>query len=41
MGVAEIQRLKQLENESGKLEDLVADLSLDKEMLHDAPRRKR
>ncbi len=29
----EAQRLKQLENENGRLKKLVADLSLDKEML--------
>ena len=40
MGVAEIRRLKQLEDENGKLKRLVADLSLDKEMLQDALRRK-
>ena len=32
MGVAEIRRLKQLEDESGKLKRLVADLTLDKSM---------
>ena len=32
MGVAEIRRLKQLEDENGKLKRLVADLGLDKEM---------
>lgn len=31
--VNEAQRLKQLENENGRLKKLVADLSLDKEML--------
>jgi len=36
VGVAEIRRLKQLEDENGKLKRLVADLSLDKEMLQDA-----
>lgn len=40
MGVAEIRRLKQLEEENGKLKRLVADLSLDREMLQDALRRK-
>ena len=39
MGVAEIRRLKQLEDENGKLKRLVADLSLDKEMLQDALRK--
>jgi len=40
MGVAEIRRLKQLEEENRKLKQLVADLSLDKTMLQDVPRRK-
>jgi putative transposase len=36
----EMRRLKQLEDENGKLKRIVADLSLDKEMLQDAIRRK-
>lgn len=36
----EMRRLKQLEEENGKLRKLVADLSLDKEMLQDVVRRK-
>ena len=36
MGVAEIRRLKQLEDENAKLKRLVADLTLDKTMLQDA-----
>lgn len=40
MGVAEIRRLKQLEDENGKLKRIVADLSLDKEMLQEALRKK-
>ncbi len=36
MGVAEIRRLKQLEDETRKLKQLVADLSLDKTMLQAA-----
>jgi putative transposase len=36
----EIRRLRQLEDENGKLRKVVADLSLDKEMLQDALRRK-
>ncbi|WP_292505030.1 transposase [Mesorhizobium sp.] len=36
----EMKRLKQLEDENGKLRKLVADLSLDKEMLQDVIRRK-
>jgi putative transposase len=35
----EMRRLKQLEDENGKLRKVVADLSLDKEMLQDAFRR--
>ena len=35
MGVAELRRLKQLEEENKKLKQLVADLSLDKKMLLD------
>ena len=35
MGVVEIRRLKQLEEENAKLKRLVADLSLDKTMLQD------
>ncbi len=40
MGVAEVRRLKQLEEENRKLKSLVADLSLDKAMLQDALRGK-
>ena len=36
----EMRRLKQLEDENGKLKKLVAELSLDKEMLQDVIRRK-
>ena len=36
----EMRRLKQLEDENGKLRKLVADLSLDREMLQDVIRRK-
>lgn len=39
MGVAEIRRLKLLEDENSELKRLVADLSLDKEMLQDALRK--
>jgi putative transposase len=39
-GVAEIRRLRQLEEENRKLKQLVADLSLDKEMLQDVIRKK-
>jgi len=37
---SEMKRLKQLEEESQRLKKLVADLSLDKEMLQDVIRRK-
>jgi len=35
-----MRRLRQLEDENAKLKKLVADLSLDKEMLQDVIRRK-
>jgi putative transposase len=35
-----MRRLKQLEDENTKLRKLIADLSLDKEMLQDVIRRK-
>ena len=35
LGVPELRRLKQLEEENRKLKQLVADLSLDKQMLQD------
>jgi putative transposase len=37
---SDIKRLKQLEEENQQLKKLVADLSLDKEMLQDVIRRK-
>ena len=40
MGVAELRRLKQLEQENKQLKQLVADLSLDKQMLQDALKKK-
>ena len=40
MGVPEIRRLRQLEQENRKLKQLVADLTLDKTMLQDVLRRK-
>ena len=40
MGVAEVRRLKILEEENRKLKQLVADLSLDKQMLQDVLRKK-
>jgi putative transposase len=36
----EIRRLKQLEDENAKLKKIVADLTLDREMLQDVIRRK-
>lgn len=36
LGVAEVRRLKMLEEESRKLKQLVADLSLNRVMLQDA-----
>jgi putative transposase len=39
MGVAEVRRLKQLEDEHAKLKRLVADLSLDKATLQDVIRK--
>ena len=35
LGIAELRRLRILEEENGKLKQLVADLSLDKKMLQD------
>lgn len=40
MGVSEVRRLKQLEEENRKLKQLVADLSLDKHMLQEIVRKK-
>jgi putative transposase len=40
MGVPEIRRLKQLEDENAKLKKLVADLTLDRAMLQDVLKRK-
>ena len=40
MGVAEVRRLRILEEENRKLKQLVADLSLDKLMLQDVLRKK-
>jgi putative transposase len=37
---SEMKRLKQLEEENGKLKRIVADLALDKEMLQDVSKRK-
>ena len=40
MGVAELRRLRQLEEENTKLKQLVADLSLDKAMLQEVVTKK-
>ncbi len=40
LGVAEIRRLTQLEDENKRLKRLVADLTLDKQMLQDALSKK-
>ena len=40
MGVAELRRLKQLEQENRKLKQIVADLTLDKHMLQDVLKKK-
>ncbi len=40
MGVAEVRRLRILKEENRKLKQLVADLSLDKQMLQDVLRKK-
>lgn len=40
MGVSELRKLRQLEQENRKLKQLVADLSLDKVMLQDVLQKK-
>ena len=40
LGVAEVRRLKQLEDENRRLKQMVADLSLDKAMLQDVLSKK-
>lgn len=40
LGVGEIRRLRQLEEENRRLKQVVADLTLDKAMLQDVVRRK-
>lgn len=40
LGVAELHRLRQLEEENRQLKQLVADLSLDKQMLQDVLKKK-
>ena len=39
LGVSELRRLRQLEEENGRFKRLVADLSLDKHMLSEALRK--
>lgn len=40
LGMSELRRLRQLEDENRRLKRLVADLSLDKEMLQEVLRKK-
>jgi putative transposase len=40
LGVSELRRLRQLEDENRRLKQLVADLTLDKHMLSEALRKK-
>ena len=40
LGVAEVRRLRELENENKRLKALVADLSLDKQILQDVLSKK-
>ncbi|GKS58519.1 hypothetical protein YTPLAS18_20460 [Nitrospira sp.] len=40
LGVSELRRLRQVEEENARLKRLVADLSLDKHMLSEALRKK-
>lgn len=40
MGVSELSRLRQLEEENGRLKKLVADLSLDKHILQEVVAKK-
>jgi len=40
LGVSELRRLRQLEEENFKLKQIVADLSLDKQMLQDVLKKK-
>jgi putative transposase len=40
LGVSELRRLKQLEDENFRLKRMVADLSLDKQMLQDVIQKK-
>jgi len=40
LGVTELRRLRQLEDENRKLKQMVADLALDRQMLQEAIRKK-
>jgi len=40
LGVSELRRLRQLEEENNQLKKLVADLSLDKQMLQEVIKKK-
>lgn len=40
LGVSELRRLKQLEEENARLKRMVADLSLDKQMLQEVAQKK-
>jgi putative transposase len=40
LGISELRRLRQLEEENQQLKKLVADLSLDKQMLQDVLKKK-
>jgi putative transposase len=40
LGISELRRLRQLEEENTKLKQIVADLSLDKQMLQDIIKKK-
>ena len=40
LGISELRRLKMLEEENMKLKQIVADLSLDKQMLQDVLKKK-
>jgi putative transposase len=41
LGVSELRRLRQLEEENFKLKQIIADLTLDKQMLQDVLKKKR
>ena len=40
LGMSELRRLRQLEEENSKLKQIVADLTLDKQMLQDVLKKK-